>query len=282
MSWIILEGLDRSGKTSVAEFYKNKGFHYIHMEAPDKKYREKGYTGPGYVDEILELYTQCDGLNVIFDRSIYGEKVWPAVYGRNSQLSYEDFEILRDFEEQNGTEYILMWDQDYDAHWNRCVTNNEPLTLGQFNHAVAMYERLENNGFVKKQLTELKEVTDFITKKEESVSEDTRESINNDVEIADNKESLHINDSQHASVIKTPQQIKLETANAINALLSSRIIKRRGDTFDSLETDIRDFLQDKLSRIFGVDDDNDDFTEQEKIVLKLYAQRILEKQKEQK
>lgn len=280
MAWIILEGLDRSGKSSVAEYYKNQGFHYIHMSAPDKKYSEKGYTGPGYVDEMLELYTACDGRDVIFDRSIYGEKVWPAVYGRDPQLSYEEFELLQEFEERNGTDYILMWDQNFDAHWQRCADNNEPLSRGQFNHAVAMYERLENYGFIKKQLPEFKEVQDFLAKSTGEEGEKTSEA--QTIQAAETTvDSVSAKNIKPASSrpSDTVQQLKLEEANAINSLLKGRIIKKRGPIFDDLERDIRDFLNQKLSTIFGNVDSND-FTEQEIQVLKLYAARILEKHKE--
>jgi len=295
MAWIILEGLDRSGKSSAAEYYKSLDYQYIHMDAPDKKYSEPGYTGPSYIDEMVDLYTSCDGSNVVFDRSIYGEKVWPAVFGRDAKLDYGDFDILQDFENKNETEYILMWDQNFDAHWDRCVANDEPLNRGQFNHAVAMYERLENNGFTKKQLPEFKEVTEFIAAKEANNSKEKAEKgteetsgstgkADNDVMAAkDNKRgsSSIPTDAQSASVEgKTVQQIKLDKANAINTLLSARVIKRKGDIYDMLEDDIRTFLQDKLGKIFGTDSDKD-FTQEEKLILKLYANRILEKQKEQ-
>ena len=100
MSWIILEGIDRSGKSSVANLYKAKGFELIHMDAPDKKYIEKGYAGPSYVDDMMEMYLSYDNKDVIFDRSIYGECIWPHVYGRDPMLSEDDFEMLREFEDR--------------------------------------------------------------------------------------------------------------------------------------------------------------------------------------
>ncbi len=281
MAWIILEGLDRSGKSSVAEYYKSKGYHYIHMDAPDKKYSEEGYAGPGYVDEMLELYTTCDGRDVIFDRSIYGEKVWPAVFGRDPQLSYEDFEVLEDFETQNNTEYILMWDTDFDAHWERCVKDNEPLRRHQFNHAVAMYERLENYSFIKKSLPEFKEVQEFLNG---SGSGDSDRQTSSPAEGAIAQETPTISRKHSETSDKVlpgmaAQQMKLEEANAINSLLKGRIIKKRGSIFDALEKDMREFLTRKLEDIFGHTNEKS-FTEQEIQVLKLYAARILEKHKE--
>jgi len=281
MAWIILEGLDRSGKSSVAEYYKNKGYHYIHMDAPDKKYSQEGYAGPGYIDEMLELYTACDGRDVIFDRSIYGEKVWPAVFGRDAQLNYEDFEVLEDFEKQNETSYIL---DNFDAHWQRCVDNDEPLRRSQFNHAVAMYERLENYGFVKKSLPEYQALPDFNSVESAEQESEDRSSTSSEESTRTTKETKTTKAKRSTPSVKKSsavavQQLKLEEANAINSLLQSRIIKKKGQIYDDLENDIREFLGKKLENIFG-SDDNNNFTDKEIQVLKLYAARILEKHKE--
>ena len=50
--WIILEGLDRTGKSSVADYYRQQGYEVVHMSAPDKKYSQSGYTGPSYTCNI--------------------------------------------------------------------------------------------------------------------------------------------------------------------------------------------------------------------------------------
>jgi len=94
LAWIILEGLDRTGKSTVAELYKKQGYEVVHMSAPNKKYKEDGYAGPLYIDEVLDMYMQYDGQDVIFDRSPYGEAVWPHVYGRPPMLDEDDFEVL--------------------------------------------------------------------------------------------------------------------------------------------------------------------------------------------
>lgn len=283
--WILLEGLDRSGKSSVAEYYKSKGYHYVHMNAPDKKYSGKGYAGPGYIDEMLALYTTCDGRDVVFDRSIWGEKIWPAVFARNPQLSYDDFEALQDFEKKNKAEYVLMWDQDFDAHWKRCHDDGEPLNRGQFNHAIAMYERLEGYGFIKKSLPDFKGVAALAKTMaaDEAAKNETETDKSNDhataAESVKNTTNVASSSTQATIDGKSPQQHKLEKANAIDTLLASRILKRKGLAFDDLESDIRDFLQDKLNNIFNKSNNNE-FTDEEKQVLKLYATRILKKHKE--
>jgi len=37
MAWIVIEGIDRSFKSSAAKLYEAKGFKVIHFSAPDKK-----------------------------------------------------------------------------------------------------------------------------------------------------------------------------------------------------------------------------------------------------
>lgn len=263
--WIILEGLDRSGKTSVAKKYKKMGYEVYHMNAPDKKYLAPGYTGPSYADEMVEVYMQYDGKNVLFDRSIYGEVVWPAVFGRDPRLTDNDIEMLREFEQTNDAEYILMYDSKVEDHWRRCVENNEPLNRGQFNHATVAYNQMAAKySFKKKQLEEFQDIK--VTEKKTTPDL--------------NKENHEDAAKQSAAVKKTVGQIKLDKANAINQVLNSRIIKRKGKIFDLLEQDIRNFLEDKLGTLFGVP--SKDFTEEEKSVLKLFCKQMLNKAEEKK
>ena len=277
MTWICLEGVDRTGKSSVAEYYKTQGYEVVHMNAPDKKYSEPGYTGPGYVDELLETYMQYDGKKVIFDRTIYGEKVWPTVFGRKSKLSDEDFDALKDFEDQNDTQYILMHDPNFEAHWQRCVDCNEPLTRSQFNTAIAMYERLINDGFEKRTLPDFN--TEISSLSTERVVEESDVSA---VQTGDNTKPTTDVYKQSSAVEKsTPVEKRLQKANAINTILSSRIVKRKGDIFDDLEKDIRNFLNSKLDSIFG-NEQNKTFTDEQVLILKSMADRIVEKQKGQK
>ncbi|HWY36243.1 MAG TPA: hypothetical protein VNX68_16475 [Nitrosopumilaceae archaeon] len=112
----MLEGLDRTGKSIVAELYKKQGYDVVHMSAPDKKYKNPGYAGPSYLDDVLELVMQHDGKDVVFDRTWMGELIWPHVYGREPLLTEDDLEIIREFEDRNSTNRILMVDPDQQAH----------------------------------------------------------------------------------------------------------------------------------------------------------------------
>jgi hypothetical protein len=82
MSFVIIEGLDRTAKSTLANMYVQKGYKLIHFSAPDKKYSESGYSGPSYLEDLIEMMVSLSGQDVVFDRSHYGELIWPYVYGR--------------------------------------------------------------------------------------------------------------------------------------------------------------------------------------------------------
>jgi hypothetical protein len=263
MTWMVIEGLDRSGKSTVAQLYKTKGFQVVHFSAPNKKYTTKGYTGPSYLDDILDQLMQLTGKDVVFDRSWYGELIWPSVYGRQPLLSLEDLEIIREIEDQNDTQRILMHDPDVKAHWQRCVENNEPLDAHQFKHARDLYYRMaEEHGFI------LKTKTDF-DKRSESKSEDVN-APNDPVGIRFDESSREILDSKHGETNEclvevknlqeggiqsmatlTPEQIRLAEANAINDVLSKTIVKMKGEHYSSIENRIRNFLNQELATLLG-------------------------------
>ena len=57
MSLICLEGLDKTGKSTIAALYADLGYATIHMSAPDKKFNDPKYIGATYFDE-MEKYTK--------------------------------------------------------------------------------------------------------------------------------------------------------------------------------------------------------------------------------
>jgi dephospho-CoA kinase len=140
MSLIITEGVDKIGKSTIASLYSDLGYEVVHMSAPDKKFNDPKYIGPTYFDEMVEMYQNISG-DVFFDRSIYGETIWPRVYKRRPQLLEPDINYLRDLENELGVRRILLVDEDVEAHWARCVKNKEPLTREQFDKALLRYGR---------------------------------------------------------------------------------------------------------------------------------------------
>lgn len=234
MALIVLEGLDRTGKTTVAKYYENMGYSCLHMSAP-----QKGTLPEHYMQEMVDVVTSSATKDLILDRSYYGELIWSSVYNRNPLLTEEDINYLREIEDTVGVQRILMIDPNVEAHWKRCVDNNEPLDKAQFIKARALYSQM-----AQKFNFEVLSLPQFYKKFPDAGSLETQEKI---TEIKD----IHV----EQKTIKTPEQLKLEKANAINEILSKRILKQKGDLYEDLERDIRDFLNSKLGRLFGSKDD---------------------------
>lgn len=264
MAWVILAGLDRSGKTTAAEYYKSEGYEYVHLSAPDEKYYAPGYTGPRYIDEMIDLMMRYDNIDTVFDRSWYGEKVWPQVYGRESLLTEEDYEILHEYEYRNQAAKYLLHDPNIAAHWKRIQedTGLKPVTKDQFIKAGRAHMGLISaHNFVKKTMDDFPKVS--VAKEETPVSEVAEQ----ELEVAEDK-------STNIEKIKPPVmngQSKLEMANAINSVLSNKIIKKKGPVFDSLEEDVREFLDKKLSALLG--EPQEEFSVNEVKILKQFCQQ---------
>lgn len=281
------EGLDRSGKSSLAQHYKKQGYKIVHMSAPDKKYFNPSYSGESYLEEIVRLYSQYDGQNVFWDRTPMGELIWPNVFGRQPLLNEEDIEYLALMERNNNAERILMYDPNTEAHWQRCVANNEPLNRQQFGRANLFYERLAKDyGFKKQQLSDVEgfehlskkdngstksgpEVQESLSKPNDNASligssDNTSTGVTNAVDAKASKSALTVED-------------RLERANAIRSILQSQILRKKGGAYDDIEQSIRDFLQIQLDRLFKDEENrNTTFSEDEIKILKLYAQRIIQ------
>lgn len=275
MALIILEGLDRTGKSSVAKDFQAKGYELIHMSAPSKELSEPGYTGPSYLDQIIELVAGAANKDIVLDRSHYGELIWPQIYGREPMLNDEDIEIIREIEDSVGTTRILMNDPDVEAHWARCVANKEPLTRAQFLRARNLFERMGTKyKFDKKTLPEIS--ANFIQTDPSPKHDPTQVTTTTNT---DNSTTV-ITYTQASSTKKPTEMEKLEKANAINDVLSKRIIKAKGGIYDELETDVRNYLSKRLGEIFGQSSD-DSLSPDEVQLLKLVCKRMKDKESKQ-
>lgn len=302
MAWILLEGLDRSGKSSVAKHYESKGYKVVHMSAPDKKYFRSDYSGESYLEEVVRMYSKYDGQNVVFDRTIYGELIWPNIYGRVSLLNDEDIEYLSLLERNNDAEKILMFDADVESHWQRCVENKEPLTRQQFGRANIFYERLYNEyGFVKKELPDFPEIgvsrsrrddgagksdisRDVASASEHAGNNDFTGAVDKNPKVGDGTSNQLVDESNSSSILGDSSssasiEQKLEKANAIRSLLQGAIIKKKGGVYDDLDASIRAFLQRELDEIFSPRPAAEHLTNDELVVLKQMAKRVLDKMK---
>jgi hypothetical protein len=246
MSLVILEGLDRTGKSTVAAYFESLGFEVVHMSATPK-----GTTHDQYLQELTELVSSAAHKDLVLDRSHFGEMVWPFIYGRKPILTEEDFEILSEIEQSVGTRYILMHDTDSAAHWKRCVDNNEPLNKSQFVQARGLYsEMADKYGFERITLQQfIKQYPDaeqFNVAKTAAVSSPSEGTSGSPSEVKATPTPFQTRGPQ-----KTKEQLKLEKANAINEVLSKRILKQKNDIFDELEYDIRIFLNERLGKLLG-------------------------------
>ena len=255
MSLICLEGVDRVGKSSVAAYFEAKGFELVHQSAP-----VKGLSADLYLEEQIQLISRAAHTNIILDRSYWGEKIWPKVYGRASLLPDESLEVLRELEESVGTVRILMFDPNVEAHWKRCVDNKEPLTKQQFVYARKLYNELaEKYGFERKTLRDYKEI-----------------------EVEEPEVKLDEPEKKVLPVAKlTNEQMKLETANAINEVLGKRIVKQKGQIFDKIENNLRIFLNTELGKILGTKNEiqTGQFSMEEVELLRFFCKKLKENQK---
>lgn len=238
------------------------------MSAPDRALSQPGYTGPSYLDQMVDLISSCASKDVVLDRTHYGELIWPNIFNRKPLLNDDDYQVLREVEETVDVTRILMHDPNVEAHWQRCVDNNEPLTRIQFLQARMLYERMANKyKFEKKTLKDYVEIKDHSSRAAQSLEP---------VEVSSSNVSRTTGPS--GAGIKTPEQLKLEKANAINTVLSKRIIKSKGAMFDELETDIRGFLRERLGKIFG-EQKQSDLTKDEVQIIKLLCKTFKDKEK---
>jgi thymidylate kinase len=277
MALIILEGLDRTGKSSVAQMFENEGYEIIHMSAPDKAMSQPGYTGPSYLDQMVELLTSAASRHVVLDRSHYGELVWPQVYGRTPMLTDEDMEILAEIENTMDVTRILMFDPNVEAHWQRCVENNEPLTKPQFIKARALFSTMADKyGFERKTLKDFPNAVQplqFTEKNKDNKSASSTGVTDNSVPVET------ANNSGNKVLVKTKEQLKLERANIINEVLEKRIIKGKGPSYDEVEKSVRHFLNMELAKLLGTNSTSTPgFSNEEVELLKFFCKRLKDKE----
>jgi hypothetical protein len=197
---------------------------------------------------MIDLLSSAATRDIVLDRTHYGELIWPAVYGRKSILDDESIEALREIEESVGVQRIWMTDNNIEAHWKRCVDNKEPLDKAQFTKARALYSSMSHKygfeaitlqAFVKK-FPDAQQIID----QQNSAILETKTLQNSPI-----IESLL--DSPKTNIGKTPEQHKLEVANIINDILSRRLLKGKGNIYDDLENELRNFLNTKLGKLLG-------------------------------
>lgn len=270
MALILLEGLDRTGKSTIAKMFEKEGYEIIHLSAPDKKYTQPGYTGNSYLDDMVDLLHMAANRDIVLDRTHYGELIWPQIYNRSPMLTEDDIEILREVEESIGVRRIMMHDPDVEAHWKRCVDNNEPLTRPQFLRARTLYERMaKNHGFEKLVLSETPAYEPPKPRNDSNVAQ-----VSPTIATQAIKSNIITGVSNSSGASK--EQVKLEKANAINDVLSKRIVKGKSEVYDEIELEVRNFLNKKLGTILG-SEDPESLSQDEIFVIRAFVKRLKEK-----
>lgn len=278
MALIILEGLDRTGKSSIAQMFERQGFEVIHMSAPNREMLKDGYEGPSYLEQMVDLLSELAGKDVVLDRSHYGELIWPQVYGRKALLSDEDIEYLREIESNMDVTRILMHDPNNEAHWQRCVDNKEPLTKPQFVKARSLYSALADKYlFAKKTLKDFPDAEQPLPANSANKLTDTQQQADSSSGSTSDKTK---GDSSSANLTKTKEQLKLEKANVINEVLDKRIIKGKGPQYDEVERSVRHFLNTELGKILGTSSSSPGFSNDEIELLKFFCKRLKDKETE--
>lgn len=260
MALVLLEGLDRTGKSTVASYFETLGFEIIHMSAPPK-----GTSPDDYVQQMVDLLSSAANKDIVLDRTHYGELVWPQVYSnpqkpRKALIDEESIEILREIEESVGVQRIWMTDNALDAHWKRCVDNNEPLDKSQFTRARALFSSMAHKyGFEPITLTQFlhkfpdaKDHVDKLTaqgleQKTLQVTSSGDKTITTEIDTS--KPPISTTHIKYPG--KTPEQHKLEVANVINDILSKPILKGKSPVINDVENEIRAFLNTKLGKLLG-------------------------------
>jgi len=254
MALVLLEGLDRTGKSTVASYFETLGFEIIHLSAP-----AKGTTSDQYLQEMADLITSAANKDIVLDRTHYGELIWPEIYGRKSLLDEESIDVLREIEDSVGVQRIWMTDNSIEAHWKRCVDNKEPLTKVQFTRARALYSTMAHKyGF--EPITLQSFVNKFPDAKEIMEQQNAAILEQKTLQVTVSGDNItttevDINKTIDTTKIKypgkTPEQHKLEVANVINDILSKPILKGKNPVYLDLENEIRLFLNSKLGKLLG-------------------------------
>ena len=156
-----------------------------------------------------------------------------------------------------------MYDPNIEAHWKRCVDNKEPLTKPQFVRARTLFSNIADKyGFERKTLLDYEEI-DIVTEEPKVKPEEPEKKV------------------VVPPVKLTNEQMKLETANAINEVLGKRIVKQKGPVFDKIEANLRTFLNTELGKILGTKNEiqSGQFSTEEVELLRFFCKKLKENSK---
>ena len=139
MTLIMIEGIDRCGKTTAAELLKESGFEVIHFSAPSKHLSNADYFA-SIIREALATYNR----NIVWDRTHWGEAVWPIVFHRNPKLTMSQLrlidEILENLHSKDEVHRFYFHDPDIDALKARLRLFKEDLNESLLEFTMMVYQ----------------------------------------------------------------------------------------------------------------------------------------------
>jgi hypothetical protein len=126
----IIEGVDRTGKTSLCKRVGGEHDEYLHFSAPRTDAVEE------YVRPLLD-YRPWQGADLYIDRHYLGERVWPKVFGRDSIMDKTTEYWIELFLASRGANAILAYRDPVDLE-EACFRDDEP-SAGGAAHAQELF-----------------------------------------------------------------------------------------------------------------------------------------------
>ena len=127
---IILEGPDATGKTTLSEKLQKKyGMGYLHSTS----------TTPNDLKYHMDL---LDKENMVFDRFMCGEFVYPEIYGREPKMSFDDILKVMQKIVDNNDILIIMYASDLETLKERLVERGELNYLKEIEQQNILFQKL--------------------------------------------------------------------------------------------------------------------------------------------
>lgn len=140
MALIIIEGVDRTGKTTLANNLKqyferrddDRNTTLLHFSAPEKPALEE------YLTHFAIMGYDPARHNLIIDRHYLGEAVWPNIFGRKPLMSGAERALIELFLISRGALLVLA---ERDSASLREAMEGEPIDADQALRAQRMFEQ---------------------------------------------------------------------------------------------------------------------------------------------